>query len=308
MIKLDIDLAYLTKNFEIGTQRVNQYSTKSIDEMMEAEASQGNGKAESFQDKVLKNPKELIKLLKLSNPKNRYAILSNLNSRDLEYVMQFLEPDALLAGLMFFTKDKILNLIYDLPKNKICKILFQAVSPEKFLKMLPEKEINKFFDSNKLDKNKIMEYVKTIPNDKLNKMMKKFLYQQTGKVQDDLNMDKESVVKFLDKLQPDKFKEALKCFEKDVKNAMILELTRKDPNLFMEFSKNALTMPLQQLDKDSIVKCMDKLSPDDLMKMVNELPDDLLAIVATQIDPMLFSEILSKDFQKILSEIGVGNL
>ena len=41
MIRLDIDLSYLTKNFEIGTQRLNQYGAKSIDEIMEAEAAQG---------------------------------------------------------------------------------------------------------------------------------------------------------------------------------------------------------------------------------------------------------------------------
>ena len=49
MIRLDIDLSYLTKNFEIGTQRLNQYASKSIDEIMEAEAAQGNPQAEKFQ-------------------------------------------------------------------------------------------------------------------------------------------------------------------------------------------------------------------------------------------------------------------
>lgn len=308
MIRLDIDLSYLTKNFQIGTSRVNEYGTKSIDEIMEAEATQGNTQAASFQEKVLNDPKELVKLFKLQSSRNRYAILSNMSARDLEYLVQFLEPQDLLMGLMFFTKEKLLNLIYDLPKDKICSILFQAFSPEQFLKMIPEKEINKFFDSDKLDKNQILDFIKTIPEDKLNKMMEKYLSKQTGKPQDDLNMTQEQIVKFLDQLEPDKFKDALKCFERKEKMGLILELTQRDPKLFMEFTKNALTMPLTQLDKGEIVKCMNKLEPEDLMKMVTELPDDILAVVVTQIDPMVFAELLCKNFQDILSEIGVGNL
>ena len=45
MIRLEIDLSYLAKHFEIGTQRLNQYGSKSIDEIMEVEAAQGNPKA-----------------------------------------------------------------------------------------------------------------------------------------------------------------------------------------------------------------------------------------------------------------------
>lgn len=311
MIRLDIDLSYLTKNFEIGTQRLNQYGTKSIDEIMEAEAAQGNTQAADFQQDVLNDPKELVKLFKLSNAKNRYAILSNMNSHDLEYMLQFLTVEDLQMGLMFFTKEKILNLIYQLPKNKICSIVFQAFSIEQFLKMIPEKEINKFFDSDKLDKNKILDFVKTIPEEKLNKMMEKFMQVEYGKTLKDgqeLNMSKEEIVKFMDKLQPDKFKTALKCFEREEKSKLILNLTKEDPNLLTEFSKNALTFPLKQLDKVDIVKNMNKLEPEDLIKMVDELPDDLLAVVVTQIDPLVFAEILSKNFQDILAEIGIGNV
>lgn len=308
MIRLDIDLSYLTKNFEIGTQRLNQYGSKSIDEIMEAEAAQGNTRAEEFEREVFNDPKQLVKLFKLSNAKNRYAILSNMNSQDLEYLAQFLEPEDLQMGLMFFTKTKILNLIYDLPKDKICSIVFQAFSPEQFLKMIPEKEINKFFESDKLDKDKILDYVKTISPEKLNKMVEKFMFQEEGKIQEDNNWSAEHVAKWLDQLQPEKFKKALQCFEREEKMGLILELTKEDKNLFTEFSKNALTFPLKQLDKGDIVKNMNKLEPDDLLKMVNELPDELLAVVVTQIDPEVFAELLCKNFQDILSEIGIGNI
>lgn len=308
MIRLDIDLSYLTKNFEIGTQRLNQYGSKSIDEIMEAEAAQGNTKAAEYQQEVTNDPKELIKLFKLSNARNRYAILSQMNSSDLEYLINFLDPSDLQMGLMFFTKEKILNLIYDLPKNKICSIVFQAFSIEQFLKIIPEKELNKFFDSDKLDKNKILDFVETLPPEKLNKMVEKYMFQEEGKLQENNNWSPEHVVKWLDQLQPEKFKKALQCFEREEKQALILNLTKEDNNLLTEFSKNALTFPLRQLDKVDIVKNMDKLEPQDLIKMVNELPDDLMAVVITQIDPMVFAELLSKNFQDILAEIGIGNV
>ena len=308
MIRLDIDLAYLTKNFEIGTQRINQYGEKSIDEIMEIEAQNGNTQASNFDTSVLNNPRELVKLLKLTSTRNRYAIISNLNTDDLQYLLQFLEMKDLLLGLMCFKKTKLLNLIYDLPKEKICSILFNAFSPEKFLKMIPEKEIDKFFDSDKLDKNQIMDYIKTLEPEKLNKMMQKFIHKMTGQNTENLQMEPEQIYKFLEKLQPDKFKEALKCFERDEKMGLVLELTKKDEKLWTEFSKNALTIPLKQLDKPDIVKNMKDLEPEDLTKMLEELPDDVLAMVVTQIDPLVFAEILVKNFQDILSEIGIGNV
>ncbi len=308
MIRLDIDLSYLTKNFEIGTQRLNQYGSKSIDEIMEAEAEQGNPKAEKFEREVLNDPKQLLKLFKLANPRNRYAILSNMSSQDLEYIMQYLEPGDLLLGLMFFTKDKLLDLIYDLPKNKICSIVFQAFSMEQFLKLIPEKEIDKFFESDKLDKEKVLEIVQSLPQEKLNKMIEKYMFQEEGKIQEDNNWSAEHVVNWMNQLEPDKFKKALQCFEREEKSELITELTKQDQSLRTEFSKNALTFPLRQLDKQDIVKNMNKLEPDDLIKMVNELPDELMSVVATQIDPEVFAEVLSKNFKDILSEIGIGNV
>lgn len=307
MIRLDIDLSYLAQHYQIGTSRINQYTYKTIDEIMETEAAQGNTEAADFELDVLSNPRELLKLFKLASAENRYRILRNMNTADLVYLLQFLEPQDLLMGLLFFTKEKLLQLIYQLPKEKMAKILFNKFSPEKFLKLIPEKEINKFFDSDKLDKEKIMDYIKTIDPDKLNKMMEKFIKKMTGKKVDNLEMEPEQIFQFLDNLKPDKFKEALKCFEKEEKMGIILSLTKDDPKLFTEFSKDALIFPLTQLEKPDIVKAMDKLEPEDLIKMVQELPDDFLAAVITQIDPLEFAEVLTKNFQDILSEIAIGN-
>lgn len=308
MIRLDIDLSYLTNNFQIGTSRINQYGNKSIEEIMELEAAQGNKSAQNYELSVLRNPRELLKFFKLASARNRYAIIRNLNSQDLNYLLQFLSTEDLQMGLMYFTKTKLMNLIYKLPKNKIAAVMLKAISPEKFLKMIPEKELNKFFDSDKLDKKQIMDYIKGMEPEKLNKMMQKFMTKMTGQKQENMNLEPETIFNFLENLQPDKFKEALKCFEKDDKMGLILNLTKKDPKLFAEFSKEALMIPFKQMDKPDIVKAMDALEPEDLLKMVQQLPDDILAVVATQIDPQDFAEILCTQFQDVLSEIAIGNV
>ena len=58
MIRLEIDLSYLAKHFEIGTQRLNQYGSKSIDEIME-----DNLPKNSTADELDYNLEQLVRLI-----------------------------------------------------------------------------------------------------------------------------------------------------------------------------------------------------------------------------------------------------
>lgn len=300
MIELDIDLLYLAKHYEIGTQRLNQYGSKSIEEIMEAEAAAGNTKAANFDLNVLHDPKELVKLFKLSNSRNRYKILKNMNASDLKYIMQFLTKEDLLLGLNFFTKDKLIDLIHNLPKDKITKILFNKFSPEKFLKMIPEREINTFFESTKIDKEQVLSSIEGLPPAALKNLMETLTGQPAKEV------NKSKVIKTLRDLTPNKFKKAVQSLDKESKMKIVLDLTRKDPKLFLEFTKEALMTPLKQLDKSELIKNMDVLENDDLLKMIEELPEDLMSVVATQIDPEILAEVLCDKFQNVLAELSAA--
>ena len=60
MIELDIDLSYLTKHFNIGLAQIQQYAkTRSIKEIVKAEAEKGNKAAQNFELEVLRDPKEI---------------------------------------------------------------------------------------------------------------------------------------------------------------------------------------------------------------------------------------------------------
>ena len=83
MITLDLDLAYLSSYYHIGTNALDQYKNKSITQIMEIEAAKGNSKAAEFLLRAVSDPKELANVFQLINPKNRYLILRNMNKEDL---------------------------------------------------------------------------------------------------------------------------------------------------------------------------------------------------------------------------------
>lgn len=300
MIQLDVDLSYLAQHYEIGTQRINQYGDKSIEDIMKEEAANGNKSASYFDLNVLSNPKELVKLFKLTSARNRYKILRNMSQEDLAYLMQFLETKDLVMGLNFFTKDKLMGLIYQLPKEKITQILFNKFPPQKFLAMIPEREMNYFFESSKIDKDEVMKSLMGMPPEALEVMMENLTGQPAQ------GMDKKTMLQTVENLPPNKFKKAMQSLDRKSKTKLILDLTEKNPDLFLEFRKEALIFPLQQLDKPELIKNMAVLEPEDLIEMMEELPEDLMAIVVTQIDPEVFADVLCNKFQDVLSEIAVA--
>ncbi len=299
MIELDVDLLYLAQNYNIGTQRINQYGKTSLEDIMENEASNGNAAATNFDLAVLKDPKELAKVFKLYSARNRFKILKNMTTDDLKELMKYLDPKDLLNGLSFFTKDKLLQLTSELPKEKIALIVLNKFGQEKFLKMTSEKAMNKFFESDKLDKQQVTNAMQVLQPAALQAMMENF----TG---EECKDDKATILKNMQGLETKKFRKMLQCMNKDSKEKVIAQLTQKDPDLYKEFSTEALVAPLSQLEKPEIIKAMQVLEPEDLVGMLEELPKDLMSVVVTQIDPEVFADLLCNNFQDILADIAVA--
>ncbi len=301
MIELDIDLSYLAKHFNIGTTQLQKYGkTKSVKEILKTEAAQGNKEAENFDKDVLRDPKELAKLFKLSNSANRYKILKNMNKTDLNYLLQFLEKSELSYALNFFTKTKLLDMLKSVPKEELLNVIFDAFSVKDFLELIPEKEMDKFFKSEKVDKKQIKEVLKSFPPEALAKMI------ETVKGKAPTNKSQPEMFKEIEKFDDAQLQDGLESLTKKYKMKMIEKLTQKDPDLWKEFDSAVLVKPMEQLEKAEIVKSMDKLEPDTLLDIVGNLPQDYMAIVATQIDPQVFAEQLVKYFGDILSQVVVA--
>ena len=88
--------------------------------------------------------------------------------------------------------------------------------------------------------------------------------------------------------------------DKYQKQVMVFNLCQNDPKLQLEINPEALSRPLLNLDKSEIATYMGVLDSEFLIPMLDELPRELLDVVASQIDPADFAELIVKEFPEIL--------
>ena len=299
MITLDVDLSYLSRYYNISTNSLEQYKNKSITQIMQIEAQKGNPKAAKFLARITSEPEELAKLFQLIEPKNRYLILMNMNQEDLMKIMEFLRPEELLLGLSIFNHDVIIKLMQELDPEALSKVVLSTMDESKFIKALPDDYMNEFLSSDKIDKNMMMKAMKEIDDDQLQKMMEHYTGQP--------NYDSRDVIMGkLGELESDQFMRAMTSFEAKGKQQLIMGLLKQTPDLFQEFSPEAMTYPFQTMEKGDILKSLSVLDTQELLPMVDELPQNLMALIATQIDPKVFAEVLCDDFKDVIANCGIS--
>lgn len=299
MISLDLDLSYLSRYYHIDTKAWQQYQNMSIPEIMQTEALKGNQQAAEFLMRITTNPEELAKVYQLVEPKNRFLIISNMNHDDQMKIMEFLEPEEMVLGLSIFTKDALIELMQKLPPETLSKLVQKTMEPEKFSKSLKEEHMDEFFQSDKLERNMIMKAMESVDDVEMQKMME----NMTG--QPCYDSKKDIMTKMTD-MNDYQFERALTNFEKDGKQQIVTALITEKPDLLEEFSPEALVQPYTEMDKEDILKSLTVLETDELLPMVEDLPEDITALIATQIDPVKFAEILCDDFKDVIAECGVN--
>lgn len=297
MIAIQLDLNYLSRYLNIDTQRLQSYGMQSIQQIIEEEAANGNTEAENYLLQVLKDPNAIIRLFKIGNAKNRWKILREMNEDDLRELLPFLEKKDLVNGLQFYTQDTLLKYMRELPKEEITKVLFECYSKENFLKLVPEKELNKWFESEKVDRGKVQEQLEGLPKEALAQMVEAI----TGEPQYDT--DAKSLLQTIQGFNPKQFIEGVQAMKPKYKRQIILNMTQEDPKLWEEFSVETLTKPLELLDKPELIKGMAKLEDETLVDMLSNLPKDLMSVVISQIDPEVFADVLSTQFQDLLKQV-----
>lgn len=313
MITLDSNIILLCSMFNISYRKLaNEYTGMSVEQIMQAEAQQGNTAAANFDQSVLGDPQKLIELFKLDDIGNKYAILSNMNEHDLENLLPFLEQQDLMAGLQFFTKDKLVDLSKNLPQKDLVKYVFNMFSPEQIMQLMPDEEIDKALTSEQLDKNFILKYLPSLKSEILAQMYE----TATGDTSNAPTMGIDGVQtdltsqEFTNKLSllPDaKFKEALLSMPPQTKKNFTLMLSRENPNIFLLFNPQAYAHIIDnRKNKEEMIKASNAIDNEQLVKMLKELPQDLTAIVLTQIDTKKFADVLLTQFKSILAEVIAG--
>lgn len=298
MIQLNLDLNYLTQYFEITTQRLNEYSAKSIEEIMELEEQEGN-QAASLLSAAMQNPDKLAKLLQLVDPKNRYLIIRNLSENDLDKLLPYLEQEDLLWGLKYFRVDKIIEMLNKLPTEELMSVVLQRFTLKDIFLLMPQEDINKFFENQEVERKDVMKYFETLNPSELERI----LMHQFGNSMKDKTQQEHLM--FMESLRDKDFTKMLQNMEKPDQVGLMVGLVKEKPELMEQINPENITRPMRTMEKHDILKCMDVLDPEFLIPMVEELPPDLLQVVATQIDPRIFAQVLIDEFPDVLSKIAL---
>ena len=300
MISLDLDLSFLSSQYNIGSSAIQQYQKQNmtITQIMETEAKKGNASAAEFMMRITSNPQELAQLFQLVNPKNRYLILAHMNEQDLMMVMQYLKPEELILGMSVFTQESLVQLMMELPPETLATVVLSKMDSNKFLNSIPEEYMNQFLQSDKIDRGMLMEALENIDDNELQKMMESYSGQPCYENGD-------SIREQMGSMKDDDLMKAIMSFEPEGKKQLISNLLVEKPELFEEFSPEAMTHPFKSMQKEEILKSFMALDTKEMLPMIEELPQDIMALVATQIDPQVFSEILCSDFADIIAKCGI---
>lgn len=298
MITLDIDLSYLAKRFEINSQRINQYAGKSIEEVVEIEASKGNKKATGIND-VVNNPSELAELLQLTDARNRFLIIKNLNDDDLEKLLEFLGPNDLIWGLQYFSVDKLAELISELPQEELLKFVLDRFGMDEIVALMKTDEMDKFLTDGEVEREDIMKFFAQMNEEQFKQFMVQILGPQA------LEADRETSMNQMQNFNDNDFKRAMKSFDAKSKMVLTYGLLYNKPEYLKELKGETLARPFEYLEKEKVIECMSSLDPKFLIPMVQELPKDLMQVIVTQVDPQIFADFLGENFSDILSEIAL---
>lgn len=299
MIQLNLDLNYLTKYFDITTQRLNEYSSKTIDEIMELEEESGNYSSSALLKAAMKSPVKLAKLLRLTEPENRYLIIKNLNDDDLEKLLPYLSSKDLLFGIQYFRVDKIIELLNQLPTEELLSVVLKNFTLKDIFMMMPNQEMNKLLENDEVERKDVMKYFEALRADELQDIMVYLfgaeMYEKNQKEQLD----------FMNTLEDREFTKMIQRMKPKDKALLLVSLMNEKPKLLEEVDHENYTRPMRLMDKPDIIRSMKDLDPEFLIPMVQELPPDLIQVVATQIDPQAFAQVLVDEFPDILEKIAL---
>lgn len=299
MIGLDLDLSYLSRYYNISSSALEQYQNMSIVQMMQTEAEKGNKSAADFLMKITSDPKELANVFQLVDPKNRFLILAHMNQEDLANIMQYLQPEELILGLSIFNQDMLVQMLQLLDPESLATVVLNKMDSDKFLKLIPEDYLNDFLMSENINKNMMMKALEEVDEDQLQKMMENF----SGESCYD---SKENIIQQMGKMEEDTFKKIVLAAEPEGKQQLISGLLQKKPELFEEFSAEAMAYPFKTMQKEEILKSLTVLDTKEMLPMVEDMPQEIMALIATQIDPAIFSKILCSDFKEVIASCGIA--
>ncbi len=294
-VVLDTNMKLFAERMHITSSRMIQdYGLKTVDEIIEAEAAQGNTHAINYAREMYNSPAKLIKIFKLTDVENKFVILHNMDDRTRQMILPLLDQEDLVMGLYFFTQDKLLEMLKEVDIEELVRVVLGAFALEDIVMMFTEDDLAAFFQNEDLEKYDVIEQLKSLPPE----VMIKFVEGVTGRPSEETNpMD---LIKSIESLPIDKYRDFMSAIDPDVQRQLTFQLTKTKPKYLQLFENDTYINMLSTLMKPEMVKPMIALNKESLVNMITELPEDLMSIVGAQIDTKVFAEFLLDGHLEIL--------
>ena len=297
-IVIDANMNLLAERLHITSERMKkEYGQSTIDEIIQAEAAQGNTHAVQYANEMFHSPEKLISIFRLTDVENKFLLLQSMDEKTRLEVLPLLEKEDLVMGLYFFNKDKLLEMLMQVDIEELVNVVLDAFPPEQVVAMIPEEDLAMFFQSKDLEKYVITDAIDNLPPD----VMQKFLECVTGQPYDKIE-DPQGVIKSIEELPEDKFKDFMSLIDPEVQRQLVFQITQEDEKYFQLFDNGMYVDMLGTLMKNDMIPSMIALEQETLINMISVLPEDLLSTVAAQVDTKEFAKFLLDGHKDVLEK------
>ena len=287
-IVIDANMTLFAERLHISASRmVQDYGLKTIDEIIEAEAAQGNTQAVNYAREMFSSSDKLIKIFKLTNIENKFVLLQSMDPQTRQEVLPLLEKEDLVMGLYFFKQDKLLEMLKEVNLEELINVVLDAFPFEQIISLIPEENLAEFFQQDKLEQYVIANEFKNMPHE----VMTQFLEGLTGMAYEKIE-DPEGIINGIIKLPEDKFRDFMSGIDPEVQRQLVFQITTKDQKYLQLFDNEMYVNMLGTLMKNDMIPSMIALEKETLIEMISILPEDLMSIVASQVDTQKFAEFL----------------
>ncbi len=297
MVAIDTNVFYLQSVLNLSNTRMRDYATSTVDEILEAEAAQGNVNALNYARKLYNNTDELIELFRLFDPENKYRIISEMDYQTREAILPLLEQEDMVIGMQFFTKDKLLTLLEDIEPEEMVNLMLNTFDLEEIMLMMPDEEVQNFFANKEVEKKDVAKYLKALPPE----LMQQLMESLTG--QPSFQVNSTEVINQITSLGDRDYEAVMASIDPFILKQIIFSMSKDDPEYLQLFDNEVYIKMLSTLMKPDIIKPMEVLEKETLMEMLSQLDENYLSIVMVQVDTQLFAEYLMKDCQPLLEQI-----
>ena len=298
-LTIEPNMYYVQDRLNISTERMRNYSDKTVDEIIQAEAAQGNASAVNFQKEYEGNATKLIHTLNLGNTEQKFKILLEMNDKQREMVLQLLPNEDLILGLNFYTADKLIDILNHVDIEELINVTFEYFSLENTIKMLPEKVIIDFFQNKQVEQKDVVKQMNALPLQILIQMVEGL----TGKEADE--MDIYGFVKQIGLMPDKKYRKLMENIDPEVLRQLLYQMVIEDDKFLKFIPNEGYTKIIEQLQKPEIIKSCVALKQETLLELIMKLPQELCAMVATQADTTKMAELLIRedDFNEFIRQL-----